>query len=308
MSDLLRRPLTEITALLASRELSPSRTDGGDARPHRRGERQAQRLRRDARARADPRRCTRRRGAHPARRGATARGRSARREGSRRRRGTRHQPRLARLQGQPGRARLAPGRAAARGRRDRRRQDQRARVRRDRDHQEPPLPRVAQSVEPRAHARRIERWFLGRDRRFDDPARDRERRRWFRAHSRHLHRLLRLEAQLRPHPARAREVLGDGRHRGPRSADAHRRGRGAAHGCRGRRAPARSELAAASRPLVSRGVEAPSRRFAHRLRRRPRLRRRAVGRRGRGRRRGARLRAARPRGGSGARRSARTGS
>ena len=95
-----------------------------------------------------------------------------------------------------------------------------------------------------------------------------------------------------PHgPDRA---LGDGRHGGPRPAHAHRRGRGAAPGSHGGRASARSELAAASRHLVSRSCcRALPRRTARRLRRRSRLRGRAVGRGRRGGRSGARLRAAR---------------
>ena len=164
MAELLQRPLTEVRRLLERRELSAVELMQAtlariDAR-----EPDAERLRRAARARCAARRRARRRRAHRARRGAPARGHPARREGSRGRRRPGDLRGLGPLQGQPGGARLRAGRAPARGRRDRGRQDQRARVRLHRDHQEPALRRDAQSVESRAHAGRLERRLLGGDR------------------------------------------------------------------------------------------------------------------------------------------------
>ena len=208
MSDLLRRPLTEITALLARRELSPvelmeTTLDRIDAVNDKLGAFVAMRDRESILADARAAEARIQRGEARPLEGVPL-GVKDLEDAA----GLVTSARLARLPGQPRRARLDPGRAAARGRRDRRRQDQRARVRRHRDHQEPALSRGAQSVESRAHAGRIERRIVGGDRGFDDPARDRERRRRLRAHPRHLHRLLRSEAQLRPHPARARTSSG----------------------------------------------------------------------------------------------------
>ena len=111
--------------------------------------------------------------------------------------GLRHHVRLEAVQGQHAEVRFDPGRAAEGGRRDRDRQDQRARVRLHRLHQEPAVRRHAQSVESRAHARRIVGRHFGGNR--GRRGADFDRLGWRRlgANPGLLHRMLRAEADLR---------------------------------------------------------------------------------------------------------------
>ncbi len=118
-------------------------------------------------------------------------------------------------------ARRAERRAAAGGRRDPHRQDQRAGVLLRGLHRQPPLRRDAEPVGAAVVARRLQRRLRRRHGRRHGPLRDGHRRRRLRAHPRVVLRAVRAQAHHGPHRPRGRPGLA-GLH--------HRRAAGAQHG------------------------------------------------------------------------------
>ena len=149
----------------------PRRAHAGSVRRGRHEESPAQRGGRRAQSRRAHGGRARRRRAHSSRPRRPARGNSVRREGSRGRGRASDDAWLEAVQGSRARSRLDAGGAAQSGRRDSLRQDQRAGVRDERDHEKPRLWRDSFALEPRADTRRLERRFCRGARRRDAPAR-----------------------------------------------------------------------------------------------------------------------------------------